>query len=75
MYYRRWGWGRRWGGEKFAQYTVITVPNTLDGRGITELFLTSKCVVWELEPDTEYELFQYAQVKAVKTALLLEVKY
>jgi hypothetical protein len=68
--------GRGGGGEKFTQYSVITVPNTLDGRGITELFLTvhhnfAKRVVWELKPDMQYELFQYAEVKAVKTAILL----
>lgn len=56
------GGGGNGGGETFAHYTVITVPNTLDGRWITELFLTvhynfAKCLMWELQPDTEYELF------------------
>jgi hypothetical protein len=50
------------GVERLLPITVITVPNILDGRWITELFITvyynfAKCLMWELEPDTEYDFF------------------
>jgi hypothetical protein len=63
------------GEEKFAQYSVITAPNTLDGRGITKLLTVhynfAKCVVWEIQSVTHYDLFKYSQMNSVKTSLLL----